>query len=327
MKKIWLFILWILTLVSNFSSASSIDPMNLPKFEHFVNDYSNIFTEKQRLELGMLAKNIETNSGYQIMTVLFPHREGNELFDIALKAFNENKIWDKERNDGLLLAIATEEKKIRIVVWYGLESKIPDLLASQIIEEVIRPGVNNDNFYEAVKKFYEKLPEYLDGQAKKETLGSGISLAFGCCIAYVIISMIIATISSAVGSDKARNERRKRYKDSRYFTILYPLISKGILLGIFWLFISVVLWKLIRWEFTENAILLFACIFLISIGLTSNLSMFFWNKLWKRNRSAWPGRDSSSSSSRSSSDSDRGSSSSDSFDSGGGSSWGWGAGD
>ena len=66
--------------------------MNLPKFEHFVNDYSNIFTEKQRLELGMIAKNIETNSGYQIVTVLFPHREGHELFDIALKAFNENKI-------------------------------------------------------------------------------------------------------------------------------------------------------------------------------------------------------------------------------------------
>ena len=324
MKKIWLFILWILTLVSSFSSASSIDPMNLPKFEHFVNDYSNIFTEKQRLELGMLAKNIETNSGYQIVTVLFPDREGHELFDIALKAFNENKIWDKERNDGLLLAIATEEKKIRIVVWYGLEEKIPDILASQIIEEVIRPEVNNDNFYEAVKKFYEKLPEYLDWQAKKETLGSGISLAFGFCLVYVIIS---ATILAAVGSDKARGERRERYKDSRYFTILYPLISKGILLGIFWLFISVVLWKLIRWEFTENAILLFACIFLISIGITSNLSIFFWSKSWKRSRSTWFGRDSSSSSSRSSSDSDRGSSSSDSFDSGGGSSWGWGAGD
>ena len=318
--------LWILTLVSSFSSASAIDPMNLPKFEHFVNDYSNVFTEEQRLELGMLAKNIKTNSGYQIVTVLFPHRAGNELFDIALKAFNENKIWDKKRNDGLLLAIATEEKKIRIVVWYGLEEKIPDLLASQIIEEVIRPEVNNGNFYEAVKKFYEKLREYLDGQAKKETLGSGISLVFGCCIAYVIINVIIATISSTIGSDKARNERRKRYKDSRYFTILYPLISKGILLGIFWLFISAILWKLIRWEFTENAILLFACIFLISIGITSNLSIFFWSKSW-RSRSTWSGRDSSSSSSRSSSDSDRGSSSSDSFDSGGGNSWGWGAGD
>ena len=119
MKKIWLFILWILVLVSNFSSASAIDPMNLPKFEHFVNDYSNVFTEEQRLELGMIAKNIETNSGYQIVTVLFPHREGHELFDIALKAFNENKIWNKERNDGLLLAYCNwgKENQNHGLIW------------------------------------------------------------------------------------------------------------------------------------------------------------------------------------------------------------------
>ena len=76
-------------------------------------------------------------------------------FDIALKAFNENGIGDKQRNDGLLLAIATEEKKIRIMVWYGLEGKIPDLLASQIIEEKIRPEVNQWNIYQGIKNFYE----------------------------------------------------------------------------------------------------------------------------------------------------------------------------
>ena len=320
MKKIWLFILWILTLVSSFSSASAIDPMNLPKFEHFVNDYSSVFTEEQRLELGMLAKNIETNSGYQIVTVLFPHREGNELFDIALKAFNENKIWDKERNNGLLLAIATEEKKIRIMVWYWLEEKIPDLLASQIIEEVIRPEVNNGNFYEAVKKFYEKLPEYLDGQAKKETLGNGISLAFGFCLVYVIIS---ATILATVGSNKARDERRK----SRYFTILYPLISKGIITGVIWIFAGSTLWYFISDEAAKIIMILSASLLLISTAISFNLRAFFGSEDRKIGFNSWSDRDSSSSSSRSSSDSDRGGSSSDSFDSGGGSSWGWGAGD
>ena len=327
MKKIWLFILWILTLVSNFSSASSIDPMNLPKFEHFVNDYSNIFTEEQRLELGILAKNIETNSSYQIVTVLFPHREGNELFDIALKAFNENKIWDKERNDGLLLAIATEERKIRIVVWYWLEEKIPDILASQIIEEVIRPEVNNDNFYEAVKKFYEKLPKYLDAQAKKETLGSGISLAFGCCIFYLAISIIISIISSIVISDKSKNRNRKRYKKSWYLRNLYPLASNGMLVGIFWMLTTIFLWEITNSELKETWFPLFWYIFLISTSIILNLSTFFWSEKKKRGLDNWSDRDSSSSSSRSSSDSDRGSSSSDSFDSGGGSSWGWGAGD
>ena len=327
MKKIWLLILRILTLISSFSSASSIDPMNLPKFEHFVNDYSNIFTEEQRLELGMLAKNIETNSGYQIVTVLFPHREGKELFDIALKAFNENKIWDKERNDGLLLAIATEEKKIRIVVWYWLEERIPDILASQIIEEVIRPEVNNDNFYEAVKKFYEKLPEYLDAQAKKETFTKNILRLFGRCILYVLASKIIFIVLFALSSNEEKKERREKYKGTRYFTTLYPLISKGITVGGFWIFVCAIWWNFFSHEIAKASTMLSACLCFFSIGLSINFATFFWSEGRKRGFNTWSERDSSSSSSRSSSDSDRGSSSSDSFDSGGGSSWGWGAGD
>jgi len=129
--------------------------MNLPKFEYFINDYSQVLTQEQTQELNQYAENIESNLGYQVVSVLFPHRQGNELFDIALKAFNENGIGDKQRNDGLLLAIATEEKKIRIMVWYGLEGKIPDLLASQIIEEKIRPEVNQWNIYQGIKNFYE----------------------------------------------------------------------------------------------------------------------------------------------------------------------------
>ncbi len=153
MKKIW-FILSIFCFFG-ISFANTIDPMNLPKFEYFINDYSQVLTQEQTQELNQYAENIESNLGYQVVSVLFPHRQGNELFDIALKAFNENEIGDKQRNDGLLLAIATEEKKIRIMVWYGLEGKIPDLLASQIIEEKIRPEVNQWNIYQGIKNFYE----------------------------------------------------------------------------------------------------------------------------------------------------------------------------
>lgn len=210
MKKIWLFILWILTLISSFSSASTIDPMNLPKFEHFVNDYSNIFTEEQRLELGMIAKNIETNSGYQIVTVLFPHREGNELFDIALKAFNENKIWDKKRNDGLLLAIATEEKKIRIIVWYGLEDKIPDLLAKQIIETLIRPEVNNWNFHQGIKNFYNFfLDESVQNQFSDQSSVRSQMIFLGVYTIFLLL-LIIRGSSRKWGRSSMRNRWDRR---------------------------------------------------------------------------------------------------------------------
>lgn len=81
-----------------------------------MNDYAGVLSQEESQTLNQLAEATKKATKHQIVTVLFPHREGNELFDIALKAFNDNGIGDKKRNDGLLLAIATEEKKIRIMV-------------------------------------------------------------------------------------------------------------------------------------------------------------------------------------------------------------------
>ena len=350
MKKIWLLILWILTLVSSFSSADSIDPMNLPKFEHFVNDYSNVFTEEQRLELGMLAKNIETNSGYQIVTVLFPHREGNELFDIALKAFNENQIWDKERNDGLLLAIATEEKKIRIMVWYGLEWKIPDALASKIIEEIIRPEVKKENFYEAVKKFYEKLPEYLEEPENLNTensseergifnrsegsnqltpekyhdlenIGQRVRMIW---IYFLFLGGRIPIIINSFISKEKRKELKRKYENTKVMKTCNKIGFRWFAINMIWfclvLISAILLGELGRLLRILSTFLwggiFFSIWFLITLANIFPRKMKRWSgDFWWRSDRWWSDSGGSSSSS------------SDSFSWGGGSSWGWGAGD
>lgn len=160
-------ILLLIQVVWTFSSAEKINPLELPKFHYFINDYSQILDQNSRNTLNQQAKSIQDSYGPQVVTVLFPHREGNELFDIAIKAFNKNWIWDKKKNDGLLLAIATQEKKIRIMVGYGLESKIPDILANKIIEKHIRPQVNQGNFSQAIKNFYTQVETILWGNYKE----------------------------------------------------------------------------------------------------------------------------------------------------------------
>ena len=351
MKKIWLFILWILTTFFSFSSASAIDPMNLPKFEHFVNDYSNVFTEEQRLELGILAKNIETNSGYQVVTVLFPHREGNELFDIALKAFNENKIWDKERNDGLLLAIATEEKKIRIVVWYGLEWKIPDALASKIIEEIIRPEVKKENFYEAVKKFYEKLPEYLEEPENLNTensteergifnrsegsnqltpekyhdlenIGQRVRIIW---IYFFFLGRRIPIIINSFISKEKRKELKRKYENSKVMKTCNKIGFRWFAINMIW-FCLVLISAVLLGEFGRLLRILSTFLWggiFFSIWFLITLANIFPRKMKKWSGGFWWRSDRSWSDSGGSS-----SSSSDSFSwGGGGRSGGWGAGD
>jgi|GEM_PF-5233004 len=91
-----------------------------------------------------------------MVVVLIPNRSGNELFDIGMKIFNGNKIGQKGKNNGILLIIATEEKKIRIITGYGLEGDIPDVLASDFIERDIRPLVNDGKYSDSIRAFFTR---------------------------------------------------------------------------------------------------------------------------------------------------------------------------
>ena len=55
-----------------------------------MNDYAGVLSQEESKTLNQLAEATEKVTKHQIVTVLFPHREGNELFDIALKAFTRN---------------------------------------------------------------------------------------------------------------------------------------------------------------------------------------------------------------------------------------------
>ena len=148
-------ILFLIGLFGCFVNAQ-VDPMNLPKLTQYVTDFSNTLTTSQLADLNARAQSYDQQTSNQIVAVLFPNRNSNELIDIGMNVFDANKIWQAGKNNGLLLLISTEEKKIRIIVWYGLEDKIPDLLASRFIEENIRPLVNSGDFAGAIRMFYDK---------------------------------------------------------------------------------------------------------------------------------------------------------------------------
>lgn len=97
-------------------AQNSVDPMQLPQLTQWVTDFSNSLSVSQLDELNTIAKTYETQSSNQLVAVVFPHRNGNELIDIGMKIFTDNGIGRKDVNNGLLLLISSEEKKIRIIV-------------------------------------------------------------------------------------------------------------------------------------------------------------------------------------------------------------------
>jgi uncharacterized protein len=87
----------------------------LPKLERYITDFTNTLTTDELNELEAIAENYAEKTTNQLVAVVIPDRQGRELFDIGIKLFNENGIGS-QTNNGLLLLVANEEKKIRIIV-------------------------------------------------------------------------------------------------------------------------------------------------------------------------------------------------------------------
>ncbi|MDD3262746.1 MAG: TPM domain-containing protein [Candidatus Absconditabacteria bacterium] len=179
-------------------AQSDFDPMNMPKITQYVVDYSNVLDQSSLQQLSSLGEAYNSSTSNQFVAVLFPNRNGNELFDIGMKLFNENQIGQAGKNNGLLLLISTEEKKIRIIVGYGLEGDLPDALVKRIIENDIRPLVDKGDFAGAVNAFYQRCSEAIANDEASSIENEFFSVEqkeegfwiFGLILGFILASLI-----------------------------------------------------------------------------------------------------------------------------------------
>lgn len=322
-KILALIITWTTLLLGGVVLAHSwhdhdIDVMNLPKLEQHVTDFAWVLDSATLDELNAHAAQYEQSSAWrQFVAVLFPNRQWRELFDIALATFNENGIWTKQNNDGLLLMIATEEKKIRIMVGYGLEGEMPDILASKIIENDIRPLVNAGDFAWAIKAFYVRSEEAIStNEAALYDLSSADYAPISPFIWFINILWFILVM----GFDINRALKDKKTSGVKKWEIQNALKKKRrnpspifiVFIMQFAFLASAFIWanKYILWPFIAAWVWMFVYITIVG-----------------NRHGSWHGGRSSGGSSWWSSGGFSSSSSSSSFSGGGGSSGGGGAGD
>ena len=120
-------------------------------FNEQINDEAHIFSQNERDELLNLVQNFEQNSTTQIAIVTLNSLENKSIEELSLEIARGYKLGQKEDNNGVLLVVAPNEKKVRIEVGYGLEGTLTDAVASQIINSVMIPQFKNGKMSEGVK--------------------------------------------------------------------------------------------------------------------------------------------------------------------------------
>ena len=147
-------------------------------FNEQINDEAHLFSENERDELLNLVQNFEQNSTTQIAIVTLNSLGSRSIEELSLEIARGYKLGQKESDNGVLLLVAPNEKKVRIEVGYGLEGTLTDAVASQIINSVMIPEFKNGNMSEGVKEGVVAIIKVASGEEFRSKFSLG-DMPFG----------------------------------------------------------------------------------------------------------------------------------------------------
>ncbi len=131
----------------------------------WVTDSAGFLSEGARQELDGRLESYERQSGHQILVWIGRTTGGVPLEDFTVRAFAAWKVGRKGLDDGLVLFVFADDRKMRVEVGYGLEGQVPDAIASRIIRETIVPRVQAGDHDGAIRAGIAALIAAIEGQA------------------------------------------------------------------------------------------------------------------------------------------------------------------
>lgn len=131
----------IIILLAAVSGAS-----NVPYLTGRVTDNADILSPSMKESLSARLKAHEERTGDQIAVLTIPSLEGENIEDYAQAVFREWKLGQKGKDNGILVIVAPNDRRMRIEVGYGLEGDLPDSLAGSIIRNVMTPKFRSGDY-------------------------------------------------------------------------------------------------------------------------------------------------------------------------------------
>lgn len=111
-----------------------------------VSDFAGLLTPAQRQEITSRLEAIEKADSNQFVVAIFKSLEGDSLEDFSIRLADAWKVGHKGRDNGLILLIFTQDRKVRIEVGYGLEGTITDALSGRVIRDVLAPRFRQGDY-------------------------------------------------------------------------------------------------------------------------------------------------------------------------------------
>ncbi len=135
-----------LTLAAVYPAAA----LDVPRLQGRVNDYADLLSPATEAQLEHVLKTLESTDSTQIVILTIESLRGDSLEGFSLRVVETWQIGQKGLDNGALLLVARDDRKIRIEVGYGLEGSLTDMTSGQIIRNVIAPRFKQGDFNQGI---------------------------------------------------------------------------------------------------------------------------------------------------------------------------------
>src|SRR2546427_12779803 len=149
-------------LLAALSSASG--EVAVPPLKAHVTDLTGTLSASQLRDLDSRLSDFERSKGSQIAVLMLPSTKPETIEEYSIRLADAWKIGRARLDDGVILVVAKNDRKLRIEVGRGLEGAIPDGIANRVITEVITPRFKANDFYGGVAAGTDALMKLIEGE-------------------------------------------------------------------------------------------------------------------------------------------------------------------
>jgi uncharacterized protein len=140
----------------------------VPELKTRVTDLADVIPADREAALEATLAEFERRKGSQIAVLLVPSTAPEEIEQYSIRVVDAWKLGRKAVDDGALLIIATDDRRLRIEVGRGLEGVLTDLTSNRIITEIIRPRFREGDYAGGVEAGVDRIIRLVDGEPLPE---------------------------------------------------------------------------------------------------------------------------------------------------------------
>jgi len=178
--------------------------LEVPALKGRVNDYASILSPETAQKLDAVLSEIEKSDSTQIAVLTIPSLEGEVLEEFSIKVAEAWKIGQKNLDNGVILLVSKNDRKLRIETGRGLEGKLTDLVSGRIIRSEIIPKFKEGDFNGGIEAGINAIVSVVKGEYKASETNtgrkeSGKNPIFTLLIFLFVITAALSGISKILG--------------------------------------------------------------------------------------------------------------------------------